>query len=49
MHMVGHTSYAIGLTREVFCNAVDIGIQLTLMLSGYRGFTPISAEYDVII
>ena len=49
MHMVRHSSYAVGLTREVLCDAIDIGIQLPLMVSRNSGFTTIGAKNNVII
>lgn len=49
MHVVRHTSYAVGLTREVLCDAIDIGIQLPLMVSRDSRFTTIGAKNNVIV
>ena len=49
MHMVWHTAYTIGLAVEVLGDAVDIGIEVTLMVGEYGRFTTICAKNNVVV
>jgi hypothetical protein len=45
--MVGHASYAIGLTVKVFGDAINIGIEFFLVLYGNCLFSMVCAEDNV--
>ena len=47
MNVVGHPSYAIGLTMKVFGDAINVCIEFFLVLYGNSSFATVGAEDNV--
>lgn len=47
MNVVGHPTYAIGLTMKIFGDAINVSIEFFLVLYGNCSFAAVGAEDNV--